>query len=48
MKKVLVLLMLALLPLGAFAQKDTRETQSQITYDVQPNGPQSGITAAEL
>ncbi len=38
MKKVLVLLMLALLPLGAFAQKDTRETQSQITYDIPVNG----------
>jgi len=43
MKKVLVLLMLALLPLGAFAQKDTRETQSQITYDIPANGPQGGV-----
>jgi len=43
MKKVFVLLMLAILPLGAFAQKDTRETQSQITFDVPSNGPQGGV-----
>jgi hypothetical protein len=44
MKRTLVLLMLALLPFSAFAQKDTRETQAELTYDIQPGGPQGGIS----
>jgi hypothetical protein len=35
----LVIVVLILLPFTAFAQKDTRETQTQLSYEMQKNGP---------
>lgn len=37
MRKITLLLVLVLLPYVIFAQKDTRETQAQLTYDIQSN-----------
>jgi len=45
MKKAIILFMLALFPLSAFAQKDTREIQSQITFDIPAIGPQGGVSS---
>ncbi len=47
MKNNLLLLLLAvLMPYIAYAQKDTREVNSQIVYDTPLNGPQSSSTAS--
>lgn len=44
MKKVTLLLMLIMVSIAAYAQKDTRESQTQLSYDIQPNGPQGGTS----
>ena len=47
MKNNLLLLLIAvLMPYIAYAQKDTREVNSQIVYDTPLNGPQSSSTAS--
>lgn len=42
MKKLTLLLMLLMVSYFAYAQKDTRETQTQLSYDILPNGPKGG------
>lgn len=42
---VLLLLIAVLMPYIAYAQKDTREVNSQIVYDMPMNGPQSSSTS---